>query len=192
MVTFLCAMAWALTGLLSIMKSNKKPNFLKKRDDKKQKEDFEASNFFDEAWEQYDYDEDDDYFEEEEGGNLLRNLCLVIAIILSIMVCLFFGEVIIKDYIITQKLALYEEENLKIEKNMSKLVNTYVKCADEIYAGIEKLNPIGAVSILPELHSDTWVKSQVSAYAENKQKIQVLRAEEIELATQRWNLYFGR
>lgn len=188
MLTFLCILVWFIYGVVSAITSPHEPRFIKKRDKKAEEKGYDV--FFDEAW-----DDDEEYVEyesNEEGGKWFKTLCLALAATLTVVVVVLFGEIATKEYVISQKYVFYEAENKAIESKISELVNVHIRFLDSNYAGLEDINPIAAASVMPTLYSDNYVKTQIKIYSENLAKMQKLKEEDIELASGRWNLYFGR
>lgn len=93
-----------------------------------------------------------------------------------------------------QKITMYEEENSKIEESISTVVEGYMNFEQETFTDL-KTDDVNAlfslVSIYPELKSDTLVQQQMQIYMDNSTKIKELKEQRINLAKDRWLLYFG-
>ena len=120
---------------------------------------------------------------------------------LSIFACfMFIGVLIFSCYdasklinlrVIDDKIAMYEEENAKIETQIANVVEQYQKYETEIFTEVAPESSVTLVSLYPELKSDTLVQSQIDIYVQNNEKIKELREKKINEKIYRWWLYFG-
>lgn len=93
--------------------------------------------------------------------------------------------------VIDDRIAMYQEENSKIEEQIAEVVKQYQEYETDIFAEVNPDSAITLVSLYPELKSDSLVNSQIEVYVSNNQKIKELREEEIAGSVKRWWLYFG-
>lgn len=80
---------------------------------------------------------------------------------------------------IDKKIALYEEENIKIETQIATVVNQYQKFEHDIIVECAPESAMTLVSLYPDLKSDTLVAKQIDTYIRNNEKIKELKEEKI-------------
>lgn len=119
----------------------------------------------------------------QDIGSVAAAVAIVTAIILCILVS--------KLNVIDDQIAMYEEENTKIEEQIATVVEQYQKYETEIFTNVSSDSSITLVSLYPELKSDSLVSSQIEVYVNNNEKIKELREEQIIGSVLRWWLYFG-
>lgn len=116
-------------------------------------------------------------------GVLLSAISIIAAIILSISV---------SDLkVIDRKIEMYQEENAKIENQISEVVKQYQDYESGIFADVSPESSVTLVSLYPELKSDTLVQAQIEVYLENNETIKALKERKINGSVKRWWLYFG-
>ncbi len=115
---------------------------------------------------------------------IITTFCSVISIVI-------LGIEVSNLSVIDDRIAMYQEENVKIETQIAEIVKQYQKYEADIFAEVNPDSAITLVSLYPELKSDSLVNSQIEVYVSNNQKIKELREEEIEGSVKRWWLYFG-
>lgn len=93
---------------------------------------------------------------------------------------------------IDKKIALYEEENTKIEQQIADTVKQYQEYETGIFTEVAPESSITLVALYPELKSDTLVQSQIEVYVENNKTIKELKSSAINAPVYRWWLYFGK
>ena len=86
---------------------------------------------------------------------------------------------------------MYEEQNAKIEAQISDVVEQYMDYESGVFTEVSSESAITLVSLYPELKADTLVASQIELYMTNNQKIIELREKQINGSVLRWWLYFG-
>lgn len=92
---------------------------------------------------------------------------------------------------IDEKIAMYEEENAKIEAQMDILVEKYMKYEQETFSDLKtEESAITLVTLFPELKSDELVQTQINVYTSNNTQIKNLKEEKINMQTKRWILFF--
>ena len=94
--------------------------------------------------------------------------------------------------IIDDKISMYQEENTKIEMQISSLVDEYKEYESNTFANLTPESSVMLVAIYPELKSNELVQSQMTIYVQNNEKIKELREQEISGSILRWWLYFGK
>lgn len=116
-------------------------------------------------------------------SSFLFVLCVISAIVLGIQV---------KNLsVIDDRIAMYEEENAKIEQQISDVVKQYQKYESDIFTEVNPESSIQYVSLYPELKSNTLVQSQIEIYCKNNSLIRILKDDLIRGSVKRWWLYFG-
>ena len=93
--------------------------------------------------------------------------------------------------VINEKIAMYEQENTKIEQQIEAAVISYQQHEKDVFTDVKPDSYIQLVSIYPELKSDTLVKEQIKTYQKKKKKIKELKVTAINGNVKRWWLYFG-
>lgn len=93
--------------------------------------------------------------------------------------------------VIDEKIAMYQEENEKIEKSIDTKVQLYMEFEAETYASLKNKDSIDLVTLFPELQSDELVKKQIDVHTKNNDKIKKLKEKKINLSKIKWKLYFG-
>lgn len=94
--------------------------------------------------------------------------------------------------VIDQKIAMYQEENTKIEEQISEVVKQYQEYESGIFAEASPESAITLVALYPDLKADTLVQKQIEVYLENNETIKALKEDKINGSVKRWWLYFGR
>ena len=93
--------------------------------------------------------------------------------------------------VIDDRIAMYEEENTRIEQQIADVVEQYQKYETDIFMEVAPESAVTMVSLYPELKSDSLVQAQIEVYAENNKIIKDLRDQQIKGNVYRWWLYFG-
>ena len=112
----------------------------------------------------------------------------LISFVAFIVLCIL----VIKGKTIEQRIEMYQEQNQKIEKSISDLVEKYMDYESTTFSELSPDSTITLVSLYPELKSDTLVAQQCNLYMENNRKITELREGQINLSVYKWWLYFGK
>ena len=87
---------------------------------------------------------------------------------------------------------MYEEENAKIEQDIDRIVEHYLKYEQDTFANLKDESPITLVTLFPELKSDALVQQQLEIYVDNNAEIKSLKEEKIDIAKKKYLLYFGK
>lgn len=102
----------------------------------------------------------------------------------------FYPDVIATD----KKIAMYQEENTKIESQLAVTVSEYMKYEQQTFENskpnVDKQDVVAFVSLYPELKSDELVKEQIKVYTSNNNEIKRLKAKRIDYEKKLWYLCF--
>lgn len=96
--------------------------------------------------------------------------------------------------VIDEKIAMYEEENQRIEASITAVVENYQQYETDIFKDVSESHSESSmilVTMYPELKSDALVQEQITIYTANNEKIKQLKEERINASVWRWWLYFG-
>ena len=94
---------------------------------------------------------------------------------------------------IDDKITMYQEENARIEQDIDRIVEEYMKHEHDTFTDLKtEESSITLVALFPELKSNTLVQQQLEIYIANNAKIKILREEKIDIAKLKWLLYFGK
>lgn len=92
---------------------------------------------------------------------------------------------------IDERIAMYTEENQRIEEQIDILVKDYQEYERGVYADTKTESAITLVALYPELKADKLVESQLKIYIRNNEMIKSLKTSQINADVLRWWLYFG-
>ena len=106
---------------------------------------------------------------------------LVIVIAFGLVLCCFYTT---SGSIVDKKIAMYEEENIRIENQIDTIVKEYQKYEVEVY------DTMTAAMLFPELTSNTLVQKQIEIYVNNNQQIKALKEEKFKHELYGWWLFF--
>lgn len=95
-----------------------------------------------------------------------------------------------KSTVVDNKIAMYQEENKKIEKEITSVVNSYKDYEKEVISNTGEMATI--LVRFPELKSNKLVSKQIQVYVDNNNKIKELKEEKINNSIYKWWLYFGK
>ena len=115
-----------------------------------------------------------------------------VATIISTIVTIVLLVCVLNRVNIEKKIAIYEEENTKIEQQIADTVKQYQEYETGIFTEVDPESSITLVALYPELKSDTLVQSQIEVYVENNKTIKELKSSAINAPVYRWWLYFGK
>lgn len=96
-----------------------------------------------------------------------------------IVVAILLAMLLIWSPQINEKIALYEEENTKIETQIATVVYQYQQFELNIITECTPESAMTLVSLYPDLKSDILVTKQVETYIKNNDKIKELKEEKI-------------
>lgn len=96
-----------------------------------------------------------------------------------------------KCQIIDEQIAIYQEENTKIENTINEIIINYQEYETNIFDNTTKdLNPTVIFSMYPELKSDQLVIKQIEVYNENNREIKKLKKDKTIEKIYKWWLFF--
>ena len=129
--------------------------------------------------------------DKDEIGTIFQIVGTVVTII-STIVTIVLIVCVLNRVNIEKKIAIYEEENTKIEQQIADTVKQYQEYETGIFTEVAPESSITLVALYPELKSDTLVQSQIEVYVENNKTIKELKSSAINAPVYRWWLYFGK
>lgn len=92
---------------------------------------------------------------------------------------------------ISEKIAIYEQENEQIEEQMATLVEDYMEFELGVIKECKPEDATTLVTLYPTLTSSTLVSKQMETYTQNMHEIKTLKSQELTQEIVRWWLYFG-
>ena len=128
-------------------------------------------------------------FDDDIGGGFV--VVGALTALFSVIVAIFLGVFVSAHSVIDNTIAMYQEENIKIEKQIATAVTQYQKHETEIFTDVAPESSITLVAMYPELKSDKLVQKQLEVYTQNTEKIKELKKSKINASVERWWLYFG-
>ena len=115
-----------------------------------------------------------------------------VAIVMIVQICCLVPKVATASTI-DDKIAMYQEENATIEKDIDRIVEQYLEHEHNTFADLKTdESSITLVTLFPELKSDALVQQQLKIYVANNAEIKLLKEKKIDLVQLRWLLYFGK
>ena len=130
---------------------------------------------------------DDDLCDFSAGLCCVGLLFAAISVIASVIV----GIGITKASVLDAQIAMYTDENERIEQQVAEVVRQYQQYETDIFTEVNPESAITLVALYPDLKSDSLVQSQIELYIENNRIIRNLKDEDIKANVLRWWLYFG-
>lgn len=125
------------------------------------------------------------------GGVIIGCMAEVIIVIAVIVQVCGISQLKVAD----QKISMYEEENAKIEQDITTIVKDYMNYEKDTYKiaseQIDGSSLLVLTELYPDLKSNELIKKQIEIYTENNNKIKQLKEEKINNQTCKWWLYFG-
>lgn len=96
------------------------------------------------------------------------------------------------SYVIPAQIAMYEEENARIEDKVRDTVNKYMEYEGGVIMEIApEDDAMTLISLYPDLKTDQLISEEINVYIANNDQIKKLRAEQAEQVSYKWWLYFG-
>lgn len=126
--------------------------------------------------------------------NELHTIVYTIGIILFVVITISLirvGIIYGKCQIIDEQIAIYQEENTKIENTINEIITNYQEYEKDIFDNVVDLNPTLIVNMFPELKSDQLVLEQIKIYNENNKEIKKLRKDKTIEKIYKWWLFFN-
>ena len=109
---------------------------------------------------------------------------------LSLLVIILVGADYSNSMVVDDKIALYEEENTKIEQSINVLVEDYKDYEAATFDKFKLDDPTIVFSLYPELKSNELVSKQIELYVSNNAKIKELRESKLDYKVDKWWLFF--
>lgn len=94
--------------------------------------------------------------------------------------------------VVEEKITMYEEENARIETQISEIVSEYQEYERGVISEINNESAITLIQLYPELTAQPLVQAQIDLYIENNANIRGLKEDLINRSVVRWWLYFGK
>ena len=116
----------------------------------------------------------------------------VLAVIVILATSLIFGVIVSKHTVIDEKIAMYQEENASIERQVAVVVEDYMIHENVMYDKAKVESPIVLAQMYPDLKSNELCQQLINVYIENNEKLKSLKESKIDGSVYRWWLYFGR
>lgn len=130
----------------------------------------------------------DEYDDSRTVFFILSLFCIFISLI-GVFIC---GGQLVENRIIEQKIAMYEEENTRIEQQTYDLICQYMEFESSTFENITPESSVTLINLYPELKSSELVSKQMDIYVENNAHIKELKEEQLNATVHKWWLYFGR
>lgn len=120
--------------------------------------------------------------------------CATTAISASFVIILLIATIVVgADYsqsmVIDDKIALYQEENQKIETSIDVTVQQYKNYEQETFEKC-KTDPTMVLVMYPELKSNELITKQIDVYINNNEKIKKLKGDKLACKVFGWWLFF--
>lgn len=114
-------------------------------------------------------------------------------LVICIMVGVYMMDDIAEGKVIDEKIAVYEQENKKIETAIDVLVKEYMTKEEKIMIKTaNKESLITLVQLYPDLKSNDLIKKQMDIYVNNNKKIKELKTKKLNISKTKWWLYLGK
>lgn len=129
-----------------------------------------------------------------EECEMLGGMCCcfgILGLLASIILLVCLTVCLSDAQTVDEKIAMYTEENEKIELQIAEAVEGYQKYESGVFEKVSPESAITLVTVYPELKADTLVQKQIEVYMSNNEKIKELKTTKIEEKIYRWWLYFG-
>lgn len=115
-----------------------------------------------------------------------------IFIVLPSIITMIIGAVSISNNrTIDEKIAMYTEENQRIETMVTTSVEKYLEHEFNIFDNLQGEDIQTLLVVYPEINSNELVKRQVEIFVENNNKIKELKTEKLNIKVWRFWVYFG-
>lgn len=116
-------------------------------------------------------------------------ICTFCGSLLLVTICIMLGFISSATRI-DMKIAMYEEENIRIEASVVNAVEKYLEHEQSIFDDISD-DMQTLLIVYPEIKADTLITKQIEVFIENNTKIKELKEEKISLGVLRFLVYFG-
>lgn len=119
------------------------------------------------------------------------NAFTIIFIALAVLFCFLGIPGTVDSRYTDQKIQMYQEENEKIEEDVSVIITQYMEHENETFDMSKIESSTVLIQMYPELKSNELVSKQIDIYNENNKKIKKLKLEKIKNQKAKFYLYFG-
>ena len=99
---------------------------------------------------------------------------------------------LIDNKTIDNKIAIYQEENKKLEEKIETTVKGYMDFENDTYKELKTESYINLVNLYPELKSDKLIQEQIKTYQKNSEEIKELKVKKAKSTVYKWWIYFGK
>ena len=114
-------------------------------------------------------------------------------IMLASFVTIIVGSVYIsKSRTINDKIAMYEEENTRIESSVTQAVEKYLEHEQNIFDDLQGADISTLLVVYPEINGNDLVKKQIEIYVSNNDKVRKLKNDKLNIDVWRFWVYFGK
>ena len=110
--------------------------------------------------------------------------CLLISLVVGIAI---IGSVKVQE----NKLAMYQEENAKLETQIADAVEQYLEHEKQIFVEINPQQVNTYLVAYPELQGSELVKYQLETIQTNNEQIKLLKNDILDVGTWKFLIYFG-
>lgn len=93
--------------------------------------------------------------------------------------------------VIDNKIAMYQEENTRIETTVTTTVEKYLEHEYQIFDSLQGEDIQTLLVVYPEINSNELVKRQVEIFVENNNKIKELKEQKLNIEVWKFWVYFG-
>lgn len=108
-----------------------------------------------------------------------------------VLACVFIAKLVsARD--IDERIAMYEEQNTKIETQVGDAVKSFMAHENEVFKDASPESYITLVALYPDLKSDALMEELIKTYSDNNRKICELKEEKIKIQRSKFWLYFGK
>ena len=128
----------------------------------------------------------------DEDGEFLWVLLFCLNVGISMGIIGYNADTLLKASDCNARISMYEEQNAKIEKQVSVAVDKYMSHETETFKNAKSESAITLVTLYPELKSDALISKLIDTYTSNNDKIVKLKNEKIVAHRARWWIYFGK
>lgn len=104
---------------------------------------------------------------------------------------IFNGCQVQESFVVQDRIDMYQEQNDKIEADMSEMVQSYMQYEGQTFKEVTKDNAMQLIQLYPNLKSNELVVNNMNLHQENIKTINKLKDEQIHYKIARWWLYFG-
>ena len=99
---------------------------------------------------------------------------------------------LIDNKTIDNKIAIYQEENKKLEEKIETTVKGYMDFENDTYKELKTESYINLVNLYPELKTDKLIQEQIKTYQKNSEEIKELKVKKAKSTVYKWWIYFGK